>query len=100
MLPFLLDPAAAAAIAAQEDHLCGMAESLAQFGSVGCEAADDAINHRHGVTLANELLWAHDSGLPADADLHHAATQLKLYHLAQIDRVINTAPDSLAFPLR
>jgi hypothetical protein len=89
MLPFLLDSITAQAIAAQEDHLCGMAESLAQFGAVGCEAADDAIMHRHAVQLANEILWAHDSGLPADADLHHAATQLKLWHLTQIDNIVS-----------
>jgi hypothetical protein len=56
---------------------------------VGCEAADVAITHRHAVQLANELLWAHESGLAADETLQHAALQLKLWHLAQIDNIVS-----------
>ena len=90
MLPFLLDLTTGAELITREEQLCDLAESLAQFGSVGCEAADLAITHRHAVQLANELLWAHDSGLPADVFLQHAALQLKLWHLFQIDALLNT----------
>lgn len=88
-LPVLIDAVTAAAMAANEERLCDLAESIAHFGAVGCHAADLAAEHRQAVILCNELLWAHESDSPADADLKHAASQLKLWHLLQIDTLLS-----------
>ena len=87
-LPVLIDPATAAAMAANSDRLLDMGTSLLYQG-VPAEIADTLADHINAVTLANELAWAHESDNPADRALHHAANQLKLWHLLQIDTLIS-----------
>jgi hypothetical protein len=90
-LPSLIDPVTAAALAANEERLCDIARSMVEMMGDAADldgpaaAAADLLT---AVILCNELLWAHESGSPSDADLHHAAHQLKLWHLLQLDNLI------------
>lgn len=81
MIPELIDTdgAVKSTLCAAEEGLMDVAASLVSQGLTGPVA-----DHHKAVTLANELLWAHESGSPADEVLFLAATQLKLWHLNQL----------------
>lgn len=84
-LPVLFpeDTARRSTLSAAEEGVMDVAESLVSQGVTGPVA-----EHAAAVRLANELMWAHESGHPADAPLHAAANQLKCWHLNQLVQIL------------
>ena len=86
-LPSLASPGSTAMLLQNEVEICETAGSLMSQGY-----NIPAINyHLNAVVLCNELLWAHESGSPADKPLNHAATQLKVSFLAILEYLIADA---------
>lgn len=92
MLPTLIDPITALALLAQADTITDIATSLVIQCECDPEFSDALNDHLAAVTCAMELEIMHESGHPADRDLHHCARQLRLWHLARLDTLTTVKP--------
>lgn len=89
-LPILLDSVSAAAIQSNESVILDVANGLiAQCGDEAPDLTEPIQDHLNAVTLANELMYAHEAPGLADQTLFHAARQIKLYHLFQLNELIS-----------
>ncbi len=88
----LLDPTPAAKIAAQADAILHAAAAELDAENLPYVAAPARLAEIReclaAIALASELCWAHESSSPADASLHYAATQLRLWHLWRLDEAL------------
>lgn len=92
-LPTLIDPTTAAMLTGQEAAILQTAVNTAAtlVGAVGAPCArmaQEIAESLRAISLAAELSYAHESPSPADTELHHAATQLKLWHLYRLDQLL------------
>jgi hypothetical protein len=89
-LPILIDTVSAAAIQANESFILDVANGLiSQCGEEAPDLTEPIQDHLNAVTLANELMFAHEAPNIADQTLFQAARQLKLYHLYQLNELIS-----------
>lgn len=91
-LPQILEYNYAEELATRESEILDMAESLIMQGAAD---ENDPLSqpmirtHRCAIALANELLYCHASDTPADEGPHYCAEQLKLWHLRQLDIILD-----------
>ena len=91
MLPTLVEPETAAELAELATEITDLAQSLIEMGELDAEFSAELSAHLAAVKLAGELCWTHDPSHPAaDADLCHAAAQLRFWHLEQLDLMLAT----------
>lgn len=91
-LPEILATDYAEELATHETEILDMAAALISQGAADEEdpLAQPLIRtHRDAVTLANELLYCHESASPADEGPRYCAEQLKLWHLRQLDIILS-----------
>ena len=89
----LIDPTTAAVIARQADTILAAAAVELDADLLPYVAAPARLagirECTTAIALAAELVWAHESTSPADASLHFAASQLKLWHLSRLDQILS-----------